>query len=562
MYRHSPTRNQRSKGFRLKHVLQICVLVAVCFWLIYQVKHSHDKRKQFDENTAKNSLNVEDNSVIFKLGRKDIIPQEKGRSKDSESHDGELEEDDNEEGNLEQDKRVERSKAEAKHEEETMEEDKPEEEESEENDRHEEANEKEEEHEEESGEEDMREDETGEEDKHEEENVAEDHVEEEQEEEIQAEEKDKGRGDQDNEVNQHETEKDDTVVDKEEESIDEEKEKEDPVKVGTEERNDEDKNTLTRNDPLIEDQVHDEGSRNTREAREEQYKGDDASSAVTHDAQSTNTENENSSSGSQINKLENESKGNSMEENKNDTVVNFPEVEAAGNGTSALDEKNKPEVYDSVSQSNSSLDSITGFKSNDQQGSINNTDNNGSSVKNEMEINMSNLSHAHDAIERDMTTTNGSNIQTIFLNQAINSTVTLQNTQVNSNLSNSNASKTVEGNSEESTDSSMKSEFDNSTKVEGSNVLAESKDGSDSLALEETTNEVNNENPDNIKGTDGTYENSDSSNTENTDEVQYDSSENSDISISVEAKENRVDLETLPEIRTEGSNSEEVAEDG
>lgn len=525
------------------------MLVAVCYWLIYQVKHSHDKRKQFDENNAIDSLNVEDNSVLVKLGRKDLIPQEKGRKKESESHDGEVEEDENEEGNLEQDKREEESREEAKHEEETKEENRPEEEESEENDRHEEATEKEEEHEEETGEEDRHDDETGEEDKHEEETNEKDnheeesgakdkHEEQEQEEEIQSEEKDDGRGVEDIEVNQHESEKADTDVDGEEESIDEEKDKEDPIKEETKDKDDEDKDTLTKNDPSIEHHVHDEGSLNTREAREEQYKGDDASSAVTHDAQSTSTENKNGSSGSQFNILEHESKVNSTEENKNATVVNLPEVETAGNGTSALDEENKQE-----------------------QGSINNTDNSGSLVKNETEIIISDPSRAHDATEGDITTTDGSNIQTVSLNQATNFTVPLQNTQVNSNLSNSNATKSVEGNSEESTDSSTKSEFDNSKNVEWSNVLAEGKDGSDSVVIEETTNEVKNENPDNIKVTDGTYENSDFSNTENTDEVQYDSTDTSDPSVPVDDKENRIDLDTLPEIKTEGSNSEEVAED-
>lgn len=572
MYRHSPTRNQRSKGFRLKHVLQICLLVAVCFWLIYQVKHSHDKRKLFDENNAKNSLDVEKNNVLVKFGRKDLIPQEKGTNKDAESHGEETEEDDNEEGHIEQDKHEQESREEVKHEEETEEEDKHEEEESEENDKHEEATEKEDEHEEESGEEDRHEDEIGEGDKHEEEtkekdeheeqNRAEDkHEEDEQEEDIQAEEKDVGREDEDIEVNEHEQEKADTDVDGEEESLDEEKEKEDPIKEETEEKNDEDDDTLTKNDPSVEDHVHDEGSQNTREAREEQYKGDDASSAVTHDAQSTSTENENGSSGSQKNILEHETKGNITKENKNATVVNLPEGETAGNGTSALDQEKKPEAHDLVTQSNSSLASITGLESNDQQGSVNNTDNSGSSVRNETEIIISDPSLAHNATEGDRITTDGSNIQTTSLNQATNFTETLHNTQVNSNSLSSNATTTVEGNSEESTDSSLKSEFDNNKNVEESNVLAESKDGSDSLVLKETTNQVKNENPDNIKGTDETDEKSDSSNSENTDEVQYDSTDTSDPSVPMEDKENRIDLDTLPEIRTEGSNSEEVAED-
>lgn len=167
MYRHSPNRHQKSKGFRLKHVLQICVLVAVCFWLIYQVKHSHDKRKQFDENDAKTSRDMEMNNAVLKLGRKDLNPQEKGPNKDLESHDEEaeeeiVEEDKNEEENGEQDKNEEEIGEEDKHGEEIELEDK-----------HEEESEEEDKHEEETGKEDRIEEETGE-DKHEEETREED----------------------------------------------------------------------------------------------------------------------------------------------------------------------------------------------------------------------------------------------------------------------------------------------------------------------------------------------------------------------------------------------------
>lgn len=72
MYSKSPSRNNRSRGIKVKHILQICLLVAVCFWLIYQVKHSHEKKKEFDEKDAKLASDIRSGNEILRLGRKDI----------------------------------------------------------------------------------------------------------------------------------------------------------------------------------------------------------------------------------------------------------------------------------------------------------------------------------------------------------------------------------------------------------------------------------------------------------------------------------------------------------
>ncbi|XP_063941262.1 uncharacterized protein LOC108225929 [Daucus carota subsp. sativus] len=308
----------------------------------------------------------------------------------------------------------------------------------------------EEEENEEAGEKDKHENGTGEEDKHEEETGEDKHEEQNREEDIQAEEKDvEGRGDRDNEVNEHEKEKSNFEVEREEEFLHQEKEKEDPIE------------------------------KNTREAREEQYKGDDASSAVTHDAQSTSTENDIGNTRNQLNILKNEKKGNCTEDVHNSTVLNSHEVEIFGNGTSGSDEEKNLEVFDLVSQINTTLASLTGFESNDQQRS---------SI---LQILMAHLTGFR-----------------------------------------------------RSTDSSTKSGLDNIKNVDKSDVSAESKDSSDSSVLEETSNDLKSEDQDNIK---------------ETDEVQYESTEASDPTL--EDKENHIDLDTLPEIRTEGRNSEEVAED-
>ncbi|KZV38048.1 cyclic nucleotide-gated cation channel beta-1 [Dorcoceras hygrometricum] len=71
MSRQSPSRNQRSNGIKIKHGLQICLLVAICFWLAYQVKHSHERKKEFDESD-KVLLRRESTDGMIKLGRKDI----------------------------------------------------------------------------------------------------------------------------------------------------------------------------------------------------------------------------------------------------------------------------------------------------------------------------------------------------------------------------------------------------------------------------------------------------------------------------------------------------------
>lgn len=53
MLRQVTSRNQRSKGFTVKNALQVCLLVFVCAWILYQIKHSHDKKKGYDERGSK-----------------------------------------------------------------------------------------------------------------------------------------------------------------------------------------------------------------------------------------------------------------------------------------------------------------------------------------------------------------------------------------------------------------------------------------------------------------------------------------------------------------------------
>lgn len=74
MYRQYSSRNQRNKGMKVKHALQICMFLAVCFWLLYQVKHSHDKKKEFEESDVDDPLDRGSIGGLIKIGRKDIRP--------------------------------------------------------------------------------------------------------------------------------------------------------------------------------------------------------------------------------------------------------------------------------------------------------------------------------------------------------------------------------------------------------------------------------------------------------------------------------------------------------
>ncbi|KAK8481366.1 hypothetical protein V6N13_057033 [Hibiscus sabdariffa] len=76
MLKQPATRNQRYKGFRVKHVLQICVLLVLCIWLLNQVKNSYDNKGSGIFRTATS----EHSHVATKLGRKDLDPQGKGSS--------------------------------------------------------------------------------------------------------------------------------------------------------------------------------------------------------------------------------------------------------------------------------------------------------------------------------------------------------------------------------------------------------------------------------------------------------------------------------------------------
>ncbi|KAI9123911.1 hypothetical protein K1719_005211 [Acacia pycnantha] len=312
MIKRTPSRNHRSKGIKLKHVLQIILLLGVCFWLIYQIKHSHDKKKQFDEHDAKESVRLQNGDHIQKLGRKDLQPLKDDIIR-TEQHE-EKEEDENnldDEGNVHE--HDEQEEGGGKHE-------------TEENlSRHE-----------------VREQDEEEESKH--------GVEEQDEEENKSDEsEDDGRGGGDEEIEENDQEKPEVDIDHEE-LMDEDKEREKEESDEKENENGEDEEK----DSSVED-------KSTHEAREEQYMADDASSAVAHDAQTTNTESvissaDHSDENSEMSIVKQENKPNHTEEggtNQNDSLkIKADELES-GNVSNATDKEiGNTDLSNSVDNSN------------------------------------------------------------------------------------------------------------------------------------------------------------------------------------------------------------------
>ncbi|KAK9286740.1 hypothetical protein L1049_015144 [Liquidambar formosana] len=358
MFRQSPSRNQRSKSFKVKHVLQVCMLLAVCFWLIYQVKHSHDKKKEFDENGSKISAKTQNGEEILRFGRKDLNPLVEEKATNNEKHEEEEVEEEEAGGGEEE---------ENKHEEEEQEE---------------------------------------------EESKSEDR-------------EDEGRGGGDDEIDELDQEKTEGETDREEDFVDEDKEKEEEGdEKESEEKEGEEKEGQLENESSVEDQDHDGGGRNTHEAREEHYKGDDASSAVAHDTQTIGTENEkaileNSNENENMNIVGQENKSNDTDE------INVDQKTASLNGGEGeMAEENGNEIISSKSEDSSLQNSRTTTESNDQpEANINSseasTETPLATVQNGIET-VLDSDQAKNATVEVPTTGEGSNLQTTVLEQSSN----------------------------------------------------------------------------------------------------------------------------------------------
>lgn len=76
MLKQSPSRNQRSREFKVKHALQICLLLAICIWLLYQAKQTCHKNLALEESSR--TAKLSNDYGILKLGRKGLDPQLQG----------------------------------------------------------------------------------------------------------------------------------------------------------------------------------------------------------------------------------------------------------------------------------------------------------------------------------------------------------------------------------------------------------------------------------------------------------------------------------------------------
>ncbi|XVE48645.1 hypothetical protein DITRI_Ditri01bG0018700 [Diplodiscus trichospermus] len=576
MFKKSPSRNLRSKSIKLKHVLQICLLLGVCFWLIYQVKRSHDRRKEFDEKDAKASVKAQSDDLIIKLGRKDLPhvqevsknykyeeEEEEENGVEENKHDEEreekakrLEEEEEEENGVEENKhdeeweekakRLEEEEREgaSKHEEEELEEgSKHEEEEQEEARRHEEEEQEEASKNEE--EQEIREEEGGK------------HDDEEQEAEIKDEEaEDEGRGDGEDEVDENEQDRADGETDHEEEFIDEEKEREaEGDDKENEEKENEEKEGQEESDKLENDQDHDGGGRNAHEAREEHYKADDASSAVSHDTRIINSEADNST----MNVLEQESKANTTEETNGDENKSELKDDEGKNseGGSSLNVTYAKENDHEIGSSNSiSLPNTTQTTAFIEQASYNSTEVSKETGNKPAEVNTEMPGSLQNGTSAQNTTEDGMVTEEKYKEQA-NETIS-DGKQPGSNAVDSSKIENVDSATRDSLNGSTNAESGMSEDVARINATA----AGDSFgsSTKETTSSNQNEKSEGDNESSGTDESSDASSANETVDVgQQDPIDSSDNALHQEEKDSRVDLSTLPDITTEGSNNEDAA---
>ncbi|CAI9104202.1 OLC1v1002831C1 [Oldenlandia corymbosa var. corymbosa] len=535
MYRQSPSRAQRSKGIKVKHVLQICFLLVICFWLLYQVKHSHDKKKEFDEVDVKISQRTQGSSEIVKLGRKDLNPRVEDTTTSARSEDEEAEE------NAGEDEEI-----------------KPEEENAEEKKSEEKGDEKE------------------------------------------------GVGDE--EIEEHEEDKSDVEADHEEDVIEEDKE--------NEEKDPEDNDgNQVENESAGEEHDDDEQA---HEAREEHYKADDASSAVTHESEVVGAEKEN----------------RDMKESKDhagtDIVGNEHAVDQTNEQTTSStgeDQKLTAESDPSRTIENKDIRDVgtnSGDGSDDHLKLANNVTEASSVTESVLISNStekgSELSQTENVTTGVTSSDDGSGLQTVALGLASNSSVNSTEDKVDSNLTSSTkvedsdmniseVSKTgnsiqsilpeqLSKSSNETEDSLGSSTTENDKAAEGIKSEDGSNDGTDGgsngnsgegtkfedSSNEGTDGESNDESAERTKSDDSSNDRADvesndnsdegtklddSSNdgtdgendgeSENIEEVQHDLIDTSDSSIGLQEKEVRTDLETLPEIQTEVSNDDDAA---
>lgn len=91
MLKQSSSRNLRSKGFKVKHFIQVFLLLAIGVWLVNQLKHSYQKKAAYEDSTGKISEEVRGDYEVVKLGRKGLHPRVRETGLEIENHEGKAE---------------------------------------------------------------------------------------------------------------------------------------------------------------------------------------------------------------------------------------------------------------------------------------------------------------------------------------------------------------------------------------------------------------------------------------------------------------------------------------
>ncbi|KAJ4823022.1 hypothetical protein Tsubulata_009228 [Turnera subulata] len=541
MMKRSSSRTSRPRGIKVKHVLQICLLVGVCFWLIYQVKHSHDKKKEFNEKNEEVSAKVQTGDEILKLGRKDLHPREKdsAMTEDEEDETG-VEEEEN--------KNVQEQDGGSKQEEDGA---------------------KNEGEEREEGEENAHDDEEREGAKHDEKDIEEENEEQKAEE---AEDDSRGGGDDDIVENNHD--KIEAETDREEDFVEEEKE----VDLDSEEKDaigqeGEENVGEADHDTSRDEQEQDEGNKSVHEAREEHYKADDASSAVTHEPEKETSENLNEKVASEIEQENNSTSNNAVDGNQSQNNSTSQLAGQELSGTAPLLNITNGELKDGeiiLSNSEDKLANATFTTMSNNQPELTNkttevtveAGNNttmasvgtsGSSQQNETVI-VSDVAQADNATLNSATTGEVPNLPTTESEQVKNDAISGTSQSDPVALANTNLTVPSEVKSNHTTDGDTSESSDKNAKPE---VTAEGEVSGTTQENKEDTH-IENSNADNESS--GTDENSDSSTTSgNGDLVSHDPIDSSDSSVGQEERQDRIDLSTLPETSTNVINSADVA---
>ncbi|XP_050364353.1 uncharacterized protein LOC126783017 [Argentina anserina] len=537
MLKKQPSRNTRTKGIRVKHVLQIVLLLGVCVWLIYQLKHSFDKKAALAENDSKTSIRTETKSEILKLGRKDLP------HKDVTTH-LRREEEEEEESLREEEEEEKHEVEDEKHEAEEREEEDPK-------------------HEVEDIEEEIQKHEGAEQE--EEQNKDED-----------PEEEGEKAGDEEIDENDSET-KEGGEEDHKENLIDEEKEREDGGDEKEVDRNeDEEREDREEIENSSDDQDNEGDDKNAHEAREEHYKADDASSAVTHDTQVISTETEKVSS-----EMSTETSETSGDEDGNQHNMRLVDSRTAENDTLSVPaSEEKLEGNSSNPVANSLLDGKVKTQTSDLPEAENNSTVVSSEVgKNFTEVNQATSSHKPNETETISESAQSQNAEvdgtatredstektvvveqtnnTVSAHDRLDSTATVSSHEKETNVS----EKTLISDGTADVDNSSRSSTIKQTMDATENEHSTNEDASkneESANEDATTNEESND-QDATTTEESDVTNESSRVDEGSDAVQDDPIDSADSHISEDEQAARTDLDTLPEIQTEEEENGEAA---